>query len=150
VLVPVAEEFRSSSATGSSFIRNQEVKNKERRRRRPSLVRGMDRKVSSSKNFQQKEIVQTNGKKKGPTGIRTQVARFKVWSANHYTMEPISMIVLFHILLLLPYIHVLHLSRSELQYLFVTSTFFTACTKVSMMKEQGKRSMERTQSSNQQ
>ena len=26
---------------------------------------------------------------KGPTGIRTQVARFKVWSANHYTMEPI-------------------------------------------------------------
>ena len=27
-------------------------------------------------------------KKKGPTGIRTRVARFKVWSANHYTMEP--------------------------------------------------------------
>jgi hypothetical protein len=24
----------------------------------------------------------------GPTGIRTQVARFKVWSDNHYTMEP--------------------------------------------------------------
>jgi hypothetical protein len=26
--------------------------------------------------------------KLGPTGIRTQVARFKVWSDNHYTMEP--------------------------------------------------------------
>jgi hypothetical protein len=24
----------------------------------------------------------------GPTGIRTQVARFKVWSDNHYIMEP--------------------------------------------------------------
>jgi hypothetical protein len=24
----------------------------------------------------------------GPTGTRTQVARFKVWSDNHYTMEP--------------------------------------------------------------
>ena len=27
-------------------------------------------------------------KRVGPTGIRTQVARFKVWSDNHYTMEP--------------------------------------------------------------
>lgn len=26
--------------------------------------------------------------KEGSTGIWTQVARFKVWSANHYTMEP--------------------------------------------------------------
>jgi hypothetical protein len=28
--------------------------------------------------------------KKGPAGIRTQVARFKVWSANHYTTEPFA------------------------------------------------------------
>ena len=28
------------------------------------------------------------GKRKGPTGSRTQVAGFKVQSANHYTIEP--------------------------------------------------------------
>ena len=27
-------------------------------------------------------------KKVGLAGIRTQVARFKVWSANHYTTKP--------------------------------------------------------------
>ena len=27
-------------------------------------------------------------KKLGLAGIRTQVARFKVWSANHYTTKP--------------------------------------------------------------
>jgi hypothetical protein len=29
----------------------------------------------------------------GPAGIRTQVARFKVWSANHYTTEPLMEVI---------------------------------------------------------
>ena len=29
-----------------------------------------------------------SAKKVGLAGIRTQVARFKVWSANHYTTKP--------------------------------------------------------------
>ena len=33
-------------------------------------------------------------KKVGLAGIRTQVARFKVWSANHYTTKPFDVCAL--------------------------------------------------------
>ena len=38
-----------------------------------------------------------SSKKRGPTGIRTQVVGFKVQSANHYTIEPLDIIHLLHI-----------------------------------------------------
>ena len=28
--------------------------------------------------------------REGPTEIWTRIARFKVWSANHYTIEPVG------------------------------------------------------------
>lgn len=40
-------------------------------------------------NNKQSTIKERQKKTKGSTGIWTQVARFKVWSANHYTMEPL-------------------------------------------------------------
>ena len=36
-----------------------------------------------------KKTQKVQGKKGGPTGSRTQVAGFKVQSANHYTIEPL-------------------------------------------------------------
>ena len=37
-----------------------------------------------------KKTQKVKGRKGGPTGSRTQVAGFKVQSANHYTIEPLS------------------------------------------------------------
>ena len=40
----------------------------------------------------------TEEKNEGPTEIWTRISRFRVWSANHYTIEPLFGEVLYKIL----------------------------------------------------